>query len=149
QPEPQRHREHESERRVAVPDGSLYRERARQTRADPDDEHHRILELHARVELAERVEHRAAHERRVEQRTRASLPRDVHDPPPPATICRCSTTGPSASAGRNVSAPTSSTVPTSRTTKSGPCVGSVPAPAGTSFLRASAPASARTTTIGT
>ncbi len=59
---------------------------------------------------------------------------------------RCSTIGPSASAGKKVSAPTSTTVPASSETNSGPCVGSVPAVAGTSFFAASEPAIAR---IGT
>ena len=41
-----------------------------------------------------------------------------------------------------VSAPTSTTTPTSSATNSGVCVGSVPAPAGTIFFRASEPAMA-------
>ena len=42
-------------------------------------------------------------------------------------ICRCSTTGPSASAGTKVSAPTNKTTPTSIVMNSGVWVGSVPA----------------------
>ena len=38
--------------------------------ADLDHEHHRVAELVARVELAQRVEHRAHHDRAVEQRAR-------------------------------------------------------------------------------
>ena len=59
---------------------------------------------------------------------------------------RCSTIGPSASAGTKVSAPTSSTVPTSSATNSGVCVGSVPLEGGTNFLAASEPAIASTGT---
>ncbi len=44
--------------------------------------------------------------------------------------CRCSTTGPSASAGTNVNAPTNNTVPTNNTKNSGVCVGSVPVEGG-------------------
>ena len=61
-----------------------------------------------------------------------------------ANSSRCSTTGPSASAGTKVSAPTVITVPISTTTNSGVCVGSVPAEGGTCFAAASAPASAST-----
>ena len=43
-----------------------------------------------------------------------------------------------------VSAPTMMMTPTSIATKSGVCVGSVPAPVGTIFLAPSAPASAST-----
>ena len=53
-------------------------------------------------------------------------------------------TGPSASAGTNVSAPTVITVPISTTMNSGVCVGSVPPDGGTLFAAASAPASAST-----
>ena len=53
---------------------------------------------------------------------------------------RCSTIGPSASAGMKVSAPTMITTPISMATNSGVCVGSVPGLAGTIFLRASEPA---------
>src|SRR5262249_27150264 len=53
---------------------------------------------------------------------------------------KCSTTGPKASAGTKVSAPTSKIVPTSITTNSGRCVGSVPAPGGVYFFIASDPA---------
>ena len=56
---------------------------------------------------------------------------------------KCSTTGPSTSAGTKVRAPTSSTVPTSRLVKRRPETGKVPELEATSFLRASDPASAR------
>ena len=45
-------------------------------------------------------------------------------------IIRCSTIGPSASAGMNASAPTITTVPTNSPTNSGVCVGIVPVLAG-------------------
>src|SRR6185369_9238572 len=57
-------------------------------------------------------------------------------------IKRCSTIGPSESAGKNVSAPTITITPTSRPAKSGPCVGKVPAEGGVSFLAPSEPAAA-------
>ena len=55
-------------------------------------------------------------------------------------IIKCSTIGPSASAGTNVSTPTMITTPISMAINSGVWVGSVPGPAGTSFLDASEPA---------
>ena len=61
---------------------------------------------------------------------------------PIAPSIRCSTIGPSARAGKKLSAPTMMTTPISQAMKSGVCVGSVPAPAGTFFLRASEPAMA-------
>src|SRR5436190_23904820 len=57
-------------------------------------------------------------------------------------IFSCSTTGPSARTGRKVSAATIATTPITSTTKSGVCVGKVPADGGTRRFRASAPASA-------
>ena len=59
-------------------------------------------------------------------------------------ICRCSTTGPSASAGTNVSAPTSSTMPTSIVMNRGVCVGRVPAVIAVARLAARLPAIAST-----
>ena len=50
--------------------------------------------------------------------------------------------GPSANAGKNVSAPTITTVPTSRPTKRPPSVGSVPLVTGTRFFAARLPATA-------
>jgi hypothetical protein len=55
---------------------------------------------------------------------------------------KCSTTGPSERAGKNVSAPTITITPTSRLTNSGPWVGKVPAETGTSFFCARLPAAA-------
>ena len=52
----------------------------------------------------------------------------------PASIKRCSIIGPSAYAGKNVSAPTMMITPMSKAEKSGPSVGKVPAPAGTIFF---------------
>ena len=57
-------------------------------------------------------------------------------------IRKCSTTGPSVSAGKKVSAPTIRTTPTSRPTNKGPFVGKVPADAGITFLLARLPATA-------
>ncbi len=47
----------------------------------------------------------------------------------------------------NVRAPTTTMTPTSMATKSGVCVGNVPAPGGTSFFFAIEPARAKTTTL--
>ena len=55
-------------------------------------------------------------------------------------MSKCSTTGPSASAGKNVRAPTIRTTPTRRTTKTLEVVLNVPEVAGTAFLAASEPA---------
>ena len=55
--------------------------------------------------------------------------------PSRSCIRKCSTIGPSDSAGKNVSAPTMTTVPTSRPTNSGPCVGKRAARDRNRFLR--------------
>src|SRR3984893_9284416 len=55
-------------------------------------------------------------------------------------IARCSTMGPSASAGKNVRPPTMAITPTTRPTNRPPVVGKVPADGGTDFLAASEPA---------
>src|SRR5580658_7208834 len=57
----------------------------------------------------------------------------------PECIRKCSTTGPSESAGKNVSAAISTTVPTNKPTNSGPCVGNVPLVTGVFFLAARLP----------
>jgi len=59
---------------------------------------------------------------------------------------KCSTTGPRASAGKKVNAPTMMITPTSSTTKSGVVTGNVPAVSGACFRSARNPASAN---IGT
>src|SRR6201986_900505 len=59
------------------------------------------------------------------------------------TDIRNSAIGPSASAGRKVSAPTTTTTQASKVTNSGVCVGNVPADGGTWRLAASEPAMAR------
>jgi hypothetical protein len=51
--------------------------------------------------------------------------------------------GPSATAGKNVKAPTMTTTPMTSTTNSGVLVGNVPADGGTCFLRTTEPARAR------
>src|SRR5215468_6927480 len=58
----------------------------------------------------------------------------------PAAIASCSTIGPSASAGKNVSPPTMTMTPTTRPTNRVPVVGKVPADGGTDFLTTSEPA---------
>src|SRR5579863_3966670 len=60
----------------------------------------------------------------------------------PLSIWKCSTSGPSDSAGKYVSAPTMRIVPIRRTTKSVPFVGKVPLVTGTSFFEARFPAMA-------
>ena len=60
------------------------------------------------------------------------------------SYCRCSITGPSASAGTKFSAPTSNTVPISNQTNICVCVAMLPMLAGMRFLAASEPASAST-----
>ena len=60
----------------------------------------------------------------------------------PARMRKCSTIGPSASAGRKFSAPTSRTVPSSSMTNVPPETGNVPALGGAIFFCASEPASA-------
>src|SRR3982074_1566014 len=64
-----------------------------------------------------------------------------------AFIARCSTIGPSASAGKKVRPPIIRMTPTTRPTNRPPVVGSVPADGGIDFLPASEPASGRAGTI--
>src|SRR5262249_23690247 len=64
----------------------------------------------------------------------------------PAAISTCSTTGPSASAGKNSSPAMMRITPTTTTTNSAVSVGNVPAEAGTLVLRAREPAIAITGT---
>src|SRR3981081_3537062 len=64
-----------------------------------------------------------------------------------AFIARCSTIGPSASAGKKVRPPMIRITPTTRPTNRPPVVGSVPADGGIDFLPAREPASAIAGTI--
>ena len=68
EPEPERDGEDERRRRLALADERLDEEHRREDAADLDDEHHRVLELMARVELRERVDDRALDDRRIEER---------------------------------------------------------------------------------
>src|SRR5262249_25413090 len=94
-----------------------------------------------RRELAEGVAHGGPDDGLVEE---LGLFRLSHASPPqnsvPAFIRKCSTMGPSAKAGKNVSAPTITITPTSSTTNTGPVTGNVPADSGTFFFAASDPA---------
>jgi hypothetical protein len=65
----------------------------------------------------------------------------------PAVIARCSTIGPSASAGKKVSPPMIRITPTTRPTNRPPVVGNVPADGGMDFLPANEPAIAIAGTI--
>ncbi len=169
---PQRDRENEPGRSLGLPrEGSEPQYRG-QDAAHVDAEHHRVAQLRARCQLPERVCDGRYHDRGIE--TSIELPSVHGHPAPapfsgalfgeftggltivfilssvsvtaylPEIIIRCSTTGPSASAGTYVSAPTRTTVPSSSTTKSGPCVGKLPAVVAIRFFAASAPAMART-----
>src|SRR5262249_32817210 len=140
EPEPGGDRPDEPGRRFAPPDQGLEPEPRGEDAAHQHREHHGITHLVPRVELAERVADRPAQHGAVEPALRSGGHRT-----PPTT--RCSTIGPSASAGKNVSAPTIRTTETTNPTKSGVCVGSVPEPGGILFLAASAPARARMGTI--
>ncbi len=126
------------------------RDERHEDRGDLDDEHDRVLDQQARVELAERVRDGGPEEVRVEDAPRlgrlagglrategdealeaagAATEIDGHESHQetfPAFWRSCSTIGPSASAGKNVSAPTMITTPMSRTTHRTPVVGNVP-----------------------
>src|SRR5205085_10046767 len=116
---------------------------------DLEHEQDRILDQRARIELDERLSDRRHNNRRIKQRGRrhplAQL-RAFHDDnsemstqnrPPPA---RRSATGPSTSAGKNVSPPMIRITPTRSPTNRPPVVGNVPLEAATSFFCASEPA---------
>src|SRR5262249_23709625 len=127
EPQPRRHAQDESRGCLAVASERVNAESRGEHAAHEHHEHHRIADLLPRVELEERFDRGPPDDRRVEQRTLTVLL--AHDPPP--TMARCSTIGPSARAGKNVSAPTTSTVAIRSTTNNGVWVGSVPAPGGT------------------
>jgi hypothetical protein len=84
-------------------------------RADFDDEHDRIARLPARIELDERIGRRAREDRAVEQRAPADGARGdgtvSSENVFPCCMTSCSTIGPSASAGKKVSAPTMTITP--------------------------------------
>ena len=76
EPEPERDREDEARRRLALPDQRLDEEHRGEDAADEDDEHHRVPDLVARIELPERVDQRAAHDLGIEQRSRLGVSTD-------------------------------------------------------------------------
>ena len=67
EPEPERHREDEPRRGLALAGERLDEEHRREEAADLDDEHDRVLELMARVELLEGVDDRALDNRALEE----------------------------------------------------------------------------------
>src|SRR5581483_1845309 len=109
----------------------------REDSTDLDDEHHGIAHQGARVELSQAVGRGALDDLGLEHRSRL---RACHPRPP--YRWSASTTGPSATTGRNVSAPTITITPMTSATKSGVWVGNVPTLGGTFCLRASACATA-------
>src|SRR4029079_3203899 len=143
EPEPGRDREHEN--RVTFsghePEQGRDPDQRRIDAAEEHNEHHRVTKLHTRVQLRERVADRSRDDWPREEIHRAldAQRSGIHAQPLPI-ICRCSTIGPSASAGTNVSAPTISTTPTSHATNSGVCVGNVPAVTAVALLAARLPA---------
>src|SRR5581483_6999822 len=128
-------------------------------------EHHRVAELGAGVELADRVRQRrdqlAGSERAGRHATTGTSgmsPRRLvrgarsllaHVVQGAATHVRASAMGPSPRAGKKVRAATMTTVPATSTPNRGPSVGRVPAPGATRRCPASEPASANVARIGT
>src|SRR5262249_43373329 len=132
----------EAPRRVAVAGGERVEEQdRREQRADLDHEHDRVAGHVAGIELLERIDDRAPHDRGLEQRAGPDV---MGRHRRSYRLCRCSTIGPRPSAGRKVSAPTRTTTPTSRNTNNGPSVGKVPDDGGTYFFLARLPAIAST-----
>ena len=68
EPQPDRDVQDEPGRRLAVARERLEPESGGENAADVDDEHHGIAPLHARVELAQRVDDRRSQQRPVEHR---------------------------------------------------------------------------------
>ena len=160
EPEPQDDLDREAE--VGAAGDEVTDEESRDQGAhDLDHEHDRVLDQDPRVELAERRADGGPEDLGVEQAgvgqalaklgtvpwensaadmtdcgRSLSVPAKVW----PAIIARCSTTGPSARAGKKVSPPTIRMTPTRRPTNRPPSVGKVPAEGGSVFLAASEPA---------
>src|SRR5262249_28974324 len=112
------------------------------------DEHHGVLDELGGRELEERVPARLLQDLAVEQRLGFGLGhlRTILQKVLPALITKCSTMGPSASAGKYCRPPRIRITPIRRPTNRGPCVGNVPLEAGTFFFAASEPAMAITGT---
>src|SRR5262249_40095156 len=140
----------EPRRRLALADQGLDPERAREDGAHPHDEHDGVADLPPGRQLAERVDDDLAPGKGREpgRSERANGFGSAHGDPHRA-IWKCSTIGPGAGAGTNVSAPTRRPVDTRSTTNGGPSPASVPGPAGIDFFAAIEPAIARTATAGT
>src|SRR3954447_26385457 len=86
-----------------------------QRRAGFHKKHHRVFHHPARAQLHDRIEKRAPHDGRIEQRE--FFLRCHGQNTFPAFMRKCSTYGPSERTGKYVSAPTMSTTPTSRKVK--------------------------------
>src|SRR6478735_6331376 len=123
----------------------------RQCRHHLDDEHHRVLGHVARVKLGEGGTNRRPDDLGIEQgrcwdalACLGGVHRDgssqFRGKRVPAVIARCSTIGPSASAGKKVRPPIIRMTPTTRPMNRPPVVGNVPTDGGTDFLSASDPA---------
>src|SRR5439155_24612018 len=139
QPEPERDLQFEAESRLTV--GRIDQQPQRRQHApDLDHEHHGIPGHRSRMELADRVDNRGPHDRRIPDRSRLRVHLSSHQNTCPFAMSRCSTIGPRLRAGKNVSAPTMTMTPTSSAENSGVVTGNVPAEGGTRFLRPRLPA---------
>src|SRR5262249_23724985 len=103
-----------------------------QRRNHLDSEHHRVAPHDPGVEFSKRLADGRRNDRRVEQAgggAATGADRGVHgrclQKTVPTSTAKCSTMGPSASAGKKVRPPTIRMTPTTRPTKSGPSVGKV------------------------
>src|SRR5690606_38759145 len=110
EPEPERDRQDEPGALRPRPDQGRHGEECGEEAAHSDDEHHRVPLQVAWRELAEGITDGGEHELAVEERAGLGSHGGYR-----VNSWRCSTTGPSARAGRNVSAPTRRTVPTRST----------------------------------
>jgi hypothetical protein len=104
-----------SRRAPRRPGERLHIEQRRDDGADVHDEHDGIAPLHSRIELAHGLHQRGSDEITVEQRQLTA--RHLRSQRPPGSM-KCSTMGPSASAGTKVRTPMSSTEPISSATNS-------------------------------
>ncbi len=117
-PQPRCDRDVEAVRRRGSQQGA-------QHRTEPHHHQHRVVPQGCGPQPQQRADERQSDERRIDARDGMR----AHGAAP--INARCSASGPSASAGTKVSAPTRITVPISSVTNSGVCVGSVPADAAT------------------
>jgi hypothetical protein len=77
-PEPQAYAENECRRRLALSDQGMDQQNRGEEAAHVDDEHDRVVDLHARIKFAEGIDKGMAQEARIRRRRTLLLTRLIH-----------------------------------------------------------------------